>query len=173
MKALRGAPFLSLSSMTLVLVATALYQHQSTLLTPARADTQAQYQRYEEALQLLYAHQPCTAVKLIATLPTDKLEIINTPLADSGTSFAPAVLILRIGGLLARHADMAMNAGKRGEALLLRDTIALLQHRLERGARSDESLLERSHRLQVTEALNHYCQRMTANLALTESLPES
>ncbi len=162
---------LSLSSMTLVLVATALYQHWSTraLLTPANPC--AQYQRYDEALQLLYTNRPVAAAELIASFPDEKLVIINPLLFESSTPLAPAVLFLRIGSLLSRHAATATHRGSRAQALLLRDTLSLLQHRLERGEREDETRTERTQRLKVTQLLVRWCQRTTADLALTKPLP--
>lgn len=124
MKALRGAPFLSLSSMTLVLVATALYQHRSTAALLAPANPYAQYQRYDEALQLLYTNRPVAAAELIASFPDEKLVITNSLLLEKSTTLAPAGLFLRIGSLLSRHAAAATHGGSRAQALLLRDTLA-------------------------------------------------
>ena len=171
MKALRGASFLSLSSMTLVLVATALYQHRSTRALLAPTNPCAQYQRYDEALQLLYTNRPVAAAELIASFPDEKLVITNSLLLEKSTPLAPAALFLRIGSLLSRHAATAAHGGSRAQALLLRDALLLLRHRLERGGRVDETLSERTQRLQVTQLLVRCCQRTTAELALTEPLP--
>jgi hypothetical protein len=84
MQTLRGKLFFQLSSATLVLVATALYQSgrvKNNSLSPQALQAQrAVYERYESALKLLESNHPLAAVELLASFPEKKISISQSSL---------------------------------------------------------------------------------------------
>lgn len=171
MQAPRGLLFFRLSSAALVLTAATFYQSQLTspLGDASATARRAVYERYESVLRLLEANRPAAAAELLESFPDTELGIHNALLRDHFADYSPAMLYLRIGKLLARHATAAARGGSERQAQLLVETGALLERRLEAGKNHDESLAEQAQRLQVARLLRKLTQRGRAFVALPHS----
>jgi hypothetical protein len=157
----KGTIFFQLSGVMLVLVATTLYQKylpqdpKTSALSTQRTD----YERYEEALNLLDKNHPVAALELLASFSHGKLGIANTLLREPKASLAPGILFLRLGTSLANRASKSAQRNAPQEALLFRNACATLQRQLSEGGYPGENATERDQRLHIAELLQRCTQR--------------
>ena len=169
----RGRLFLQVSSATLVLVATALYQSQSEKriapLRPILGQTSnPAYVRYESALELLEANQPLSAIELLASGTNQEFHTINQVAREETLPFSGGMLFLRLGSLLARYASQATESGSVEQARLFRNACTTLCKQLEQSGYEGEDATDRRQRLQIIEML----QKRTTELRVREGGPQ-
>jgi hypothetical protein len=147
-----------MSSATLVLVATALYQNQGSQQSPLPqlANSQqstATYEKYVSALKLLESHQPVAALELLSACSRVEARATNRLTREQALPHSSGMLFLHLGTRLSQHAAQAAQSGSFKQARLLREACLSLSQQLAQSGYAEEDATDRFQRLQVTEFL--------------------